>query len=397
MDNFTFQMPTKIIFGTGTEREAGKEAAEYSNKVLLHYGGGSIKRNGLYDRVMESLGKAGLEVYDLGGVQPNPRLSLVREGIELCREKGIGLVLAVGGGSVIDSAKGIAAGVKYDGDVWELYGSDKPVESALPVGCVLTIAAAGSETSDGSVVTKDEGSLKRFINSVKIVPKFSIMNPELTLTLSEEQTMTGIADIFAHLIERYFTRTKNVDLSDHLLEGAMRSLVKNALEIRKAPDNYDLRAEIMWAGSMAHNNILGVGRIQDWASHLIEHELSGLYDVPHGAGLAVVIPGWMKYVYKEDISRFAQYAYRVWDVELDFIDLEPAAIKGIERTEDFFESIGMPLTLEGLGVPDERLEEMAEKCVEYGPVGNFKKLNKDDVVTILQSLTEARRATSSLE
>ena len=387
-------MPTKIIFGTGTEEEAGKEAAAYSDTVLLHYGGGSIRRSGLYDRVMDSLGRAGLEVYELGGVQPNPRLSLIREGIELCREKGIGLVLAVGGGSVIDSAKGIAAGVSYEGDVWELY-QGKPVEKAIPVGTVLTIAAAGSETSDGSVVTKEDENLKRFINSVHIVPKFSILNPELTRTLSEEQTMTGIADIFAHLLERYFTQTENVDFSDHLLEGALRSLVKNAVELRKNLKNYDLRTEIMWAGSMAHNNILGVGREQDWASHLIEHELSGFYDVAHGAGLAVVFPGWMEYVYKENVTRFAQYAYRVWDVELDFIDLTPAALGGIQKTREFFQAIGMPSSLRELNIPNDRIEDMAANCVLDGPVGNFKKLNKDDVLAILQSVADTGLTTSS--
>jgi alcohol dehydrogenase len=394
MENFIFQMPTKIIFGKDTESAVGAEAAEYSKRVLLHYGGGSIKRSGLFDRVMESLREAGLEVYELGGVKPNPRLELVREGIRMCREKEIGLVLAVGGGSVIDSAKGIAAGVEYNGDVWDLYRGT-PVRGALPVGTILTIAAAGSETSDGSVVTKEDENLKRFINSVHIVPKFSILNPELTATLSEEQTMTGIADIFAHLIERYFTQTEHVDFSDHLLEGAIRSLVKNALELKKDLGSYDTRVEIMWAGSMAHNNILGVGRIQDWASHLIEHELSGFYDVAHGAGLAVVIPAWMEYVYKENSTRFAQYAYRVWDVELDFMDLGPAAVGGIEKTREFFRAINMPRSLKDLGIPDDRLEEMAECCVADGPVGNFKKLNKEDVLAILKSAADTAPATLS--
>lgn len=394
MENFTFQMPTKIIFGKDTESAAGAEAAAYSKRVLLHYGGGSIKRSGLFDRVTGSLRDAGLEVYELGGVKPNPRLELVREGIRICREKEIGLVLAVGGGSVIDSAKGIAAGVEYNGDVWELYRGN-PVTGALPVGTILTIAAAGSETSDGSVVTKEDENLKRFINSVHIVPKFSILNPELTATLSEEQTMTGIADIFAHLIERYFTQTEHVDFSDHLLEAAVRSLVKNALELKKDLGSYDLRTEIMWAGSMAHNNILGVGRIQDWASHLIEHELSGFYDVAHGAGLAVVIPAWMEYVYKENNTRFAQYAYRVWDVELDFMDLGPAALRGIEKTREFFRAINMPRSLKDLGIPDDRLEEMAECCVADGPVGNFKKLNKEDVLAILKSAADTVPSTLS--
>ncbi len=385
MENFTYQLPTKIIFGKDTEREVGKEAASFSDKVLLHYGSGSIKRSGLYDTVMASLKEAGVEVYELGGVQPNPRLSLVQQGIEMCKANAIGLVLAVGGGSTIDSAKGIAAGAKYDGDVWDLYAG-KEVENALPVGCILTIAAAGSETSDGSVVTKEEGNLKWFINSIHLVPKFAILNPALTATLTVEQTMTGVADIFAHLIERYFTQTEHVDFSDHLLEGAMRSLVKNALELKKDPKNYDLRAEIMWAGSICHNNILGVGREQDWASHMIEHELSGIYDVPHGAGLAVVIPGWMKYVYKEDVNRFAQYAYRVWDVKLDFIDLETTVLQGIDKTRDFFDSIDMPVSLKDLNIPGDRLQEMAEKCVHDGPVGNFKKLQKEDILAILQSL-----------
>jgi len=286
MDNFVFHNPTKIIFGRGTEAKVGAEAAAISKKVLLHYGSGSIKKSGLFDRVMASLKAAGVTVVELGGVAPNPRLSLVREGIKICREQKIGLILAVGGGSAIDSAKGIAVGAPYQGDVWDFYTGVAEPKEALPVATVLTIPAAGSEASNGSVVTKEEGQFKRPCNSALTYPRFSILNPELAFTLPKNQVANGIADIMAHLLERYFVNAKPVELTDRLIEATLRTVIDVAHRVLLKHDDYDAWAELMWSGTVAHNNILNTGRDGDWASHDIEHELSGIYDVAHGAGLA---------------------------------------------------------------------------------------------------------------
>lgn len=382
MDNFTYQNATKVIFGKDTEKQVGEETSRYADRVLLHYGGGSIKKYGLYDKVVNSLKEAGVEIVELGGVQPNPRLKLVKEGIELCRKEGLGFILAVGGGSVIDSAKAIALGVPYDGDVWDFYTGKAEVKKALPLGVVLTIPAAGSETSPGSVITKEEGWYKRPVNHDLLRPQFAILNPEISFTLPDYQTACGTADIMAHVMERYFTNTANVDLTDRLCESTLKTMIKNVPIVLENPEDYDARAEIMWAGTVAHGGLLGTGREEDWASHDIEHELSGIYDIPHGAGLAVIFPAWMKYVYKHDLKRFAQFAVRVWNVEPDFNNLEMTALAGIERLKEFFSSIGLPVTLGELDIPDDRLEEMAEKCTENGPVGNFVKLYKEDVLKI---------------
>lgn len=380
MENFVFQNPTKIIFGKGVESETGKETARHSANVLLHYGGGSIKKSGLYDRVCRSLTGAGVRYTDLPGVQPNPRLALVREGIRVCREKGIDFVLAVGGGSTIDSAKAIAIGVPYAGDVWDFYARKATVTKSLSVGVVLTIPAAGSESSNGSVITKEEGLYKRDAGGECMRPKFAIMNPELTFSLPPYQTACGAADIMAHIMERYFTRVPAVDFTDRLSEAALATIIRSVPLVLSRPTDYDARAEIMWAGTIAHNDLLGTGRVGDWASHMIEHELSALYDVAHGAGLAVVFPAWMRHVYKNDVRRFAQFAVRVWGVEYDFQDPERTALEGIRRLEGFFRQIGLPTTLRELGVADEKtMDEMARKCTERGTVGNFVPLATVDV------------------
>ncbi len=383
MENFTFENTTKIIFGKNAESKVGIEAARYGSRILLHYGGGSIKKYGLYDRILKSLKDAGLEIVELGGVQPNPRLALVKEGVDLCRREKIDFILAVGGGSVIDSAKAIAAGVPYNGDVWDFFAGKASVEKAIPVGVVLTIAASGSESSGNSVITNEEGLYKRGIGSDMLRPRFAILNPEITYTLTPDQTACGVSDIMAHIMERYFTTVKDVDLTDRLCEAALKTVINNVPIVLKEPENYAARAEIMWAGTIAHNNLLGTGRVGDWASHQIEHELSGIYDVPHGAGLSVVFPAWMKYVYKKDPEKFAQYAVRVWNVEPDFRDVEKTALEGIKRLKDFYKEIGLPVTLKEMNIPYDRLEEMAEKCTEDGPRGNFVKLNKNDVLEIL--------------
>ena len=386
MNNFVFQNPTKIIFGRGMEKYVGKETLAFSKNILLHYGGGSIKKTGLYDRVVQSLKEAGIRWVELSGVKPNPRLSLVREGIKLCRDEKLDFILAVGGGSAIDSAKAIAMGVVHEGDVWDIFAGKAKPAAALPVGTVLTIPAAGSEASTASVITNEDGWFKRGFDSEIIYPKFSILNPELAFTLPKYQVSSGSADILAHLMERYFTNTLHVELTDRMIEAIMKTLTHHVPKVLKQPDDYDSWAEIMWSGTVAHNNLMNTGRVGDWASHDIEHELSAIYDVAHGAGLAVVFPAWMKYVYRHDVARFCQFAVRVWGVEPDFRSPEETALEGISRLENYFRSIGMPVTLKELGVPDDRLEEMAAKATNNDAytVGQFVKLKKADVLSILK-------------
>jgi hypothetical protein len=384
MLDFTFHNATKIIFGRDTEKQVGQEISRYGKRVLLHYGGGSIKKTGLYDRVVESLKESGVEIFELGGVMPNPRLSLVREGIKLCRKNNVDAILAVGGGSVIDSAKAIGIGVPYGGDVWDFYSKGKKVEEMLPLGVVLTIPAAGSESSGGSVITNEDGWYKRATNSVAMRAKFAIMNPELTFTLPAYQTAVGAVDIMSHVMERYFTNVKNVDFTDRLCEATLRTMIRNTPIAIKEPENYDARAEIMWAGTIAHNDLLSTGRMGDWATHGMEHELSAIYDIAHGGGLAIMWAPWMTYVYKHDVERFAQFAYRVWDVEPDFRNQEKVALEGIKRMKEFFASLGIPVTLTGAGIPEDKFDEMARKATEEGPLGQFVKLDKDDVKKIYE-------------
>lgn len=384
MLNFNFQNKTEIIFGKNTEEQVGQEILKYGKKILLHFGGGSIKRSGLYDRVLKNLQENNIEVIELGGVKPNPRLSLVNKGIQLCKEHDIDLILAIGGGSVIDSAKAIGAGSKYNGNVWDFFLNKAVVEETLPVGVILTIPAAGSESSSGSVITNEDGWFKKSFGGEIVRPKFAIMNPELTYTLPDYQTSAGAVDIMAHVLERYFTNEKNVELTDRLCEAVLKTVINNIPKALRSTNDYNSRAEIMWASTLSHNNLLSTGRIGDWASHHIEHELSGIYDIAHGAGLAIIFPAWMKYVYEHDIDKFVQYANRVWDVDVDFDDLEATALEGIRRTEEFFKRIGMPTSLTEANIPDERFEEMAKKATEFGPEGNFVKLNKQDVMNIFE-------------
>lgn len=385
MDNFVFSCPTRIIFGRDVESQAGTETRQYSGNVLLHFGGGSAERSGLLNRIRESLSSTGIEVTELGGVLPNPRLSLVREGISLCRSRGITFILAVGGGSVIDSAKAIAVGVPYSGDVWDFYGNRVEPERALGVGVVLTIPAAGSESSVSSVLSDPERELKRGLNSEMIRPCFALMNPELTYTLGAYQTACGAADMMAHVMERYFTNTRDTDLVDRLCESVLRSIIAQAPIALSNPSSYAARAELMWAGTIAHNGLLGTGREGDWASHAIEHELSAIYDVAHGAGLAAIFPAWMKAVYRHDVERFAQFAVRVWGVEDDFQDREKTAVEGIKRMENFFRSLGLAVRLSGLGIPDDRFGEMAAKAVwkGNGTTGSFVRLDEAAVLNVL--------------
>ncbi|NLK99504.1 MAG: iron-containing alcohol dehydrogenase [Clostridiales bacterium] len=384
MNNFTFYSPTYFVFGKDTENEAGRYVKRFGgSKVLIHYGGGSVIRSGLLDRVKKALTNEGIDYVELGGVKPNPRSGLVYEGIELCRKEAVDFILAVGGGSSIDSAKAIAAGALYEGDFWDFY-EGKPITKALPVGTVLTIAAAGSEGSGDSVITKEEGMLKRGAGGEALRPVFSILNPALTQTLPAYQTACGATDIMAHVFERYFTNTKEVEITDRLCEAVLLTMVKEVPRVIEDPNNYEARANIMWAGMVAHNNLVGVGREQDWASHGIEHELSALYDVAHGAGLAVIFPAWMTYVMKQDIIRFAQIAVRVWGCEMNFANPEETAKEGIEKLKQFLTSIGMPISFKELGAREEDIPLMVEKLGlgENGTMGSFMPLTAKDVEQI---------------
>jgi alcohol dehydrogenase len=385
LENFVFQNTTKIIFGKGAEKSAGAEIKKYSNKVLLHYGGQSIKKYGLYERMIKSLTDAGIEFIELSGVQPNPVLSMVKEGIELCRKNNIGFILAVGGGSVIDSAKAIAIGVPYEkGDVWDFFMGKVKAEAAVSIGVILTITAAGSESSVVSVILDEKTQMKKGYHSSFMLPKFAILNPELTYTLPAFQTACGSADIMSHIFERYFTQSKNTDLTDRLCEGALKTVAENTPIVLANPENYDARAELMWASTLAHNGLLGTGRIEDWGSHKIGHELGAVYGITHGATLSVIFPAWMKYVYKQNIGRFKQFAFRVWGVDPCFGDDESIALEGIKKLGDFFKEIGLPTTLKELNIGDDKFEEMALKELQWGPIGNFMKLQKEDIVNILK-------------
>ena len=387
MENFSFYAPTWFEFGKGAEAKAGALVKRFGgHKVLLHYGGGSVIRSGLLDRVKASLDGEGISYVELGGVKPNPRSGLVYEGIELCRREKVDFVLAVGGGSSIDSAKAIAAGTVYDGDFWDFY-EGKPVDQALPIGTVLTIAAAGSEGSPDSVITKEEGMIKRGASGEAYRPKFSILNPALTQTLPPYQTASGITDIIAHLYERYLTNTKEVETTDRMIEALILAMVHEGPRVIEDPDNYEARANIMWAGMMAHNNSCGVGRTQDWTSHDVEHELSALYDITHGAGLAVVMPAVFTYTMEHDVMRFAKIAVRVWGCQMDFEHPERTAKAGIEALRSFLISIGMPKNFAELGAREEDMDALAHTCCwgsenADGKKHGFMELTEEDVKNI---------------
>ena len=388
MNDFTYFAPTKVVFGKGAEGQVGKLCKEQgATKVLVHFGGGSAKRSGLLDRVCAALEEEGLPYVTLGGVVPNPRLSLVYEGIELCRREGVDFLLAVGGGSVIDSCKAIGYGLANDFDVWELFDKKRAAAGCAPVGAVLTIAAAGSEMSDSTVITKDEGELKRGYNSNYCRCKFAVLNPELTYTLPEYQTACGVTDIMMHIMERYFVNVETMTVTDTMAEAVIRDVLRYGKAALEDPRDYRARAEIMWAGSLAHNGLLCAGGPNgDWASHQIEMELSGMFGVAHGAGLVAIWGSWARYVLDAKPQRFAQFAYRIFDLPQTG---DPAAdgLRGIEAMEDYFRSIRMPVNLRELGVgelTEEQIDELAEKCTYFGrrTIGQFKVLGKEDIKAI---------------
>lgn len=386
MLNFDMHLPTRIIFGKDTQKEIGSLIKPYTKKALLHYGGNSIKKSGLYNQVVSSLKENNIEFVELGGVVPNPRLSLAEEGAELCKREGVDLILAVGGGSVIDSAKAIAIGACND-DIWKFYEEGGEIKAALPVATILTIPAAGSESSPHTVITNEEKQIKKGYGSNYLKPVISIVNPELFFTLPKNQIANGVADMMSHIFERYFTNTTDTDLTDGLCETTLKTIMKNALLVSQNPENYHAWCQVGFGGTIAHNDILGLGRAQDWACHDMEHELSAIYDIAHGAGLAILTPAWMQYVYKTNINMFVQFAVNVMGVEGSYRDPDAIVMEGISRLREFYKKMGLPATLTEIGIEESKYELMAKKATgeAYGKehsIGGLKKLSWQDVQEI---------------
>ncbi|MDR0798656.1 MAG: iron-containing alcohol dehydrogenase [Dysgonamonadaceae bacterium] len=387
MNNFRFWSPTEFIFGKNTVKNIAASIQKYGgSKVLIHYGGQSAIRSGLLADVENELQNALIDYVKLGGVQPNPTDTLVYEGIRLCRQENVNFILAIGGGSVIDSAKAIAAGALYAGDFWNIFEGTVAVNQAVPVGVILTIPAAGSEGSANMVITRTDGMLKRPARGHQVLrPKFAILDPALTFTLPPGQTAYGIADMMSHVMERYFTQTPHVEVTDRLCEAVLQTIIEQAPVVMLEPHNYEARANLMWAGTLAHTGICGVGREEDWASHGLEHELSALYDVAHGAGLAVIFPAWMQYVYPSGVGKFAQFASRVWGIP-ETENLKDIALKGIQALKNFFISLGLPVNFEQLGAKKSDIDYMVEKlAINSGEsLGNFRKLDRKDARAIYE-------------
>ena len=381
MNNFVFYSPTEFVFGKATEMQVGALARKHgARKVMIVYGGGSVVRSGLLDRVKQSLQEAGIEYCLMGGVQPNPVDTKVYEGIEFCRREQADMLLPVGGGSVIDTAKAIAAGVLYEGDFWDFYIGKAKVTKALKVAVVLTIPAAGSEGSGNTVITKLDGLQKLSLRVPEVLrPVFSIMNPELTYTLLPFQTACGVADMMAHIMERYFTNTQEVEIGDRLCEGTLMAIINEAPKAMRNPEDYGARANLMWAGMIAHNGTCGVGCEEDWASHFLEHEISAIYGVTHGAGLSVIFPAWMTWMVEHNVGKIAQYAVRVWGVP-ESEDKKAVALEGIGKLKAFFNSLGLPVTFKELGVENPDIDRLADSLHRNKGelVGNYVKLTKQD-------------------
>ncbi len=382
MKNLVYSTNTKVIVGQDTEILVGEEIKKYSKKVLLHYGGGSIKKIGLYEKIIKSLKENNIDFMELSGVKPNPRVSLVREGIKICKENNIDFILAIGGGSVIDSAKAIAIGANNDEDIWEIFNSGNIKNKGLPLGVVLTIAGSGSETSEALVISNEENKEKRLLRHKSIAPKFSILNPKLTFTVSMYQTQCGVADLIAHILEIYFTPDVKAEFGDRLCESTIKSLVDNGTKLLEDKENYDARLGILLGGVAAHSELLSVGREGDFATHTIEHELSGIYDITHGAGISIILPAWMKYVYRKDINRFVQLANRVWNIDINYDNLEETALKGIEALKNFYSKIGLPTSLKEVYIDSSEFSYMAKRATKNGLCGKFVKLDSNDIVNI---------------
>lgn len=385
MQNFAFQNPTKLIFGKDQIKMLRTEVPKYGDKVLLVYGGGSIKRNGVYDATINILQDLGAKIWELSGVEPNPRLSTVHKGVEICKQNGVELILALGGGSVIDCTKAIAAGSKYDGDVWEIVTKKAIATEALPFGTVLTHAATGSEMNPGSVITNWETNEKYGWGSPVTYPQFSILDPTYTFTVPAKQTVYGIVDMMSHVLESYFHKGTNTPVQDRYCESLLLTAIETAPKLLEDLHNYEYRSTIMYIGTMALNGSLSMGLRGDWATHNIEHAVSAVYDIPHGGGLAILFPNWMKQAVEEDVSRFKQLAVRVFNIRAEGKSDRDVALEGIEALRNFWISLGAPSRLADYDIHDDKLDIMAEKTVVYGPFGNFKKLTKEDVLSIYRA------------
>ncbi|TFE24531.1 iron-containing alcohol dehydrogenase [Cohnella luojiensis] len=383
MNAFELYNPTKIVFGADKVGQLGALVQPYGKRILLVYGGGSIKKSGLYDDVLFQLNGIGATVRELSGIEPNPRLTTVNKGIEICRAEKIEFVLAVGGGSVLDAAKAIAAGALYDGDVWDFTVHKAIIQEALPIGTVLTLAATGSEMNGNAVISNWETKQKRAFGSKLVYPKFSILDPKLTYTVPANQTVNGIVDIMSHVFEQYFSLTTDIPLQERFAESILLTVIENGEKAIADGTDYDARANLLLAGTYALNGTLPTGVTPDWATHGIEHEVSAIYDIAHGAGLAIIFPNWMKYVYQERVGKFVQFAVRVWNVDPSGKSDDEIALEGIEATRAYFTRIGAPATLGELDINDEHLDRMAEEATQFGPIGSFRQLTKEDVKSIL--------------
>lgn len=383
MQSFRFYNPTKVYFGRNAIDNLAFELQNYGKNILLAYGGGSIKKSGLYDIVTAICARCGKTVYEVSGIRPNPRTEKVYEGIDICKKKDIDLILAVGGGSVIDCVKGMAAGAKTDRDFWQaFYRNKEECLSATPIGVILTLPATGSEMNSGSVVTKWDENLKTDYTSDSLYPKFAILDPTYTYTLPKNQIIYGAVDTLAHVFEQYFSAPDDKNLSDDLAEAIIKNVVDNLETALANPENYEARSNLMWDSTMALNRVIGCGKKQDWNSHMIEHSLSGFYDIPHGAGLAIVFPNWMRYVRHTCIGKFVRFAKNVWHVDCTGKTDDEIALAGIQAVQDYFKKIGAPTTLTEVGIPAERIPEIAAK-VELTP-GGYAPLTHEDVVEILK-------------
>lgn len=382
MDNFTFWNPTKLIFGKDQLKELKNEIPQYGKKVLLVYGGGSIKRNGLYDSVLNHLNEIDAQVFELSGVEPNPRLSTVHKGVQICKEEGIEFLLAVGGGSVIDCTKAIAAGAKYDGDAWDLVTKKAMATEALPFGTVLTLAATGSEMNAGSVITNWETNEKYGWGSPATFPRFSILDPVNTFTVPTDQTIYGIVDMMSHVLEHYFHLTEDTEYQDRMCESLLLTVMETAPKLLADLENYEHRATVLYAGTMALNGMISMGYRGDWATHNIEHAVSAVFDIPHGGGLAILFPNWMKHNLNVKPERFKKLAVRVFGVDPEGKTDEEAGLEGIEKLREFWTSIGAPSRLADYQIDDSKIELMADKAMVFGEFGNFSKLNREDVLAI---------------
>lgn len=385
MDNFKYHTPTAVYFGKGQAGSLPEQLNRFS-KILIVTGKGSVKRNGIFDKVVSEIKKVNCEYTELSGIKPNPRMESVYAGVEICKNTGIELVLGLGGGSVIDTAKAIAAGAGYDGDCWDFFMKKAAPKQALPVGCVLTLAATGTETNGNAVITRQQDQRKLALCSPLLKPVFAILDPEFTYTVDGYNTAAGIVDIMVHVFEQYFSRTESSDVQDSIAEGLLRVCIKYAPVVLKEPNNYPARANIMWAGTLALNGLIGMGKQADWSSHGIEHEISAIYDISHGAGLAIITPNWMRQVLNnQTASKLADYGRNVWHIS-PRNDLTDIAIQAIDKTREFFNALGMPASLRDAGIGDEKFSHMAKRVIEhYGKVGSFKELSETDIIAILKA------------